>query len=358
MKKIAFCLRDMQLGGVESVLIRTLDDLTEPVFVNWFRKHKNIKRIVLYNWKCFGTKMPRFFLWRVIKHFGRDMYRWWCRTCCVKKKLQGFDVFIDYHDFGFASELKKISSAKKVAWFHSSLNVFIKRKFINKLKFYDKLVVLTDDCKNDLNSMYPKYQNKFVRIYNPIDVKNIRMQARAKCPVGGDYFCVVSRMSYDKDIKTVLDAFDLFWVKNKRAGLVFVGGGDKLSEFERYAGKLKSGKNILFVGTQKNPFVFINGAIANILSSYGEGLPTVLIEASVLGVLNISSDCKYGPREILLDGHGGMLFMPGDVKTLSKYMADVYSGKINKTKMINASSKALNRFDKKEIIKQIKSQIL
>ena len=26
MKKIAFCLRDMQLGGVESVLIRTLDN--------------------------------------------------------------------------------------------------------------------------------------------------------------------------------------------------------------------------------------------------------------------------------------------------------------------------------------------
>ena len=27
--KIAFCLRDMQLGGVESVLIRTLDKLQE-----------------------------------------------------------------------------------------------------------------------------------------------------------------------------------------------------------------------------------------------------------------------------------------------------------------------------------------
>ena len=62
--KVVFCLRDMQLGGVESVLVRTLEQLirrddldisfvsyvniTEPVYVDWFNAHPEIKTYVLY----------------------------------------------------------------------------------------------------------------------------------------------------------------------------------------------------------------------------------------------------------------------------------------------------------------------
>ena len=57
--KIAFCLRDMQVGGVESVLLRTLDELQKhknlelniityvdvktPIYKKYFSEHSNIK---------------------------------------------------------------------------------------------------------------------------------------------------------------------------------------------------------------------------------------------------------------------------------------------------------------------------
>jgi len=190
-----------------------------------------------------------------------------------------------------------------------------------------------------------------------MDVLRIRDMATGGPIVDGNYFCCVSRMAYDKDIKIVLDAFDLFYKNHKNVKMVFVGGGDKLSVFQKYANKLKSAQNILFVGAQKNPYVYMAYAVANVLSSYGEGLPTVLLEAQVLNVLNISSNCKCGPREILMDGAAGMLFQPGDAVELAKCMADVYDKNVDIDAMRNMATRGLVRFDSDAIMAQIKSLI-
>ena len=60
-RRVAFCLRDMWLGGVESVLVRTLSelardknfditvvtyvDVAEPQWVDWFEHHPNINAL-------------------------------------------------------------------------------------------------------------------------------------------------------------------------------------------------------------------------------------------------------------------------------------------------------------------------
>lgn len=77
-------------------------------------------------------------------------------------------------------------------------------------------------------------------------------------------------------------------------------------------------KRIVFTGALNNPYGIMRGAIANILSSESEGLPTLLLESVALGVPCISSKCKNGPREILLNGRGGLLFETGDANALAK----------------------------------------
>ena len=101
----------------------------------------------------------------------------------------------------------------------------------------------------------------------------------------------------------------------------------------------------------------MKNAVANVLSSRGEGLPTVLIESAAVGTLNISSNCKCGPREILLAGRAGLLFEPGNAAQLAKCMCDVYNKKVNVKSMIKKSTDALNRFDAETIVGQIISLI-
>lgn len=373
--KVAFCLRDMQLGGVESVLIRTLDELSKnknidlsvityvdiktEIYKQCFQSHPEIKRYSLYPCAWLGTKLPHFFLTRIFVYVMRDIYRNFKRLFGVMNKFKDIDVFIDYHDFGFADELKKIKKAKKIAWFHSCGDVFIKRHFINKVKFYDNVVVLTDACMQELSNLYSQSKNKILRIYNPIDVEKIKNQANDKIDIKGKYFCCVSRLSGDKDIITLLDGFDKFWNVNKKPAvkLVVIGDGDKAEYYRNYAYSLSASKQIVFVGAKTNPYPYMKNAIAHILSSKGEGLPTVLIESMAVSTLNIASDCKYGPREILLNGKGGLLFNPGDVDQLSGCFTQVFYNEIDTKKMILESKKSLNRFDTKTVIKQIISLI-
>ncbi len=373
--KVAFCLRDMQLGGVESVLIRTLDELQknkdidisvityvkigEPVYVEYFKQRPNIKCEVLYPCSWLGTKLPHFFLWRLSVHLMRDIYRN-IKRMFVAKKLKDIDVFIDYHDFGFHNELKRINDAKKIAWFHSSWNVFESRGFIKYLKYYDNFVVLTDDFKNEFIKKYPDYQNKILRIYNPIDIEQIKEKSKEKCNnIDGDYFCAVARLTPDKDIETIIRAFDLFWQKNNKPDIkmVFVGDGNRADYYKSVANNLPAKKQFVFAGAQSNPFGIMKGAIAHILSSYGEGMGLVLIESMIVGTINISSDCKCGPREILLNGDAGLLFEPGNIEQLAKCMDDIYNKKIDIKQMITKATKSLNRFEADKIVEQIISLI-
>ena len=82
-----------------------------------------------------------------------------------------------------------------------------------------------------------------------------------------------------------------------------------------------------------------------VLSSKFEGLPNVLLESLVLKKFIISSDCRTGPKEILLDGKGGFLFNVGDYKMLEKRIKYFFLNKTKCQKMMINSYKSLKRFD-------------
>ena len=59
----------------------------------------------------------------------------------------------------------------------------------------------------------------------------------------------------------------------------------------------------------------------------------------------ISSDCDTGPKEILSNGKGGLLFRVGDYKTLAKRIIFFIKNKEKLKKKILFGYKDLKRFD-------------
>ena len=96
---------------------------------------------------------------------------------------------------------------------------------------------------------------------------------------------------------------------------------------------------------KKNPYPYIAQADIFILSSSFEGLPNVLLEALVLNKFIISSDCRTGPKEILVNGKGGDLFNVGDYKKLASLIIDFKKNKTKKLKKLKLSRKHLHRFN-------------
>ena len=70
-----------------------------------------------------------------------------------------------------------------------------------------------------------------------------------------------------------------------------------------------------------NPLKYIRKSKLFVLTSLYEGLGNVLIDAVNHDVPCISTSCKSGPQEILLDGKGGYILKNNNVTELSNTMS-------------------------------------
>ena len=157
----------------------------------------------------------------------------------------------------------------------------------------------------------------------------------------------VGRLVDQKDHLTLLKAIKLINSKCK-IELIIMGRGILKNSIKNFILENKLTKNIRLMNFNKNPFAYIKLADALVLSSKYEGLPNVLLEALTLGKPVISSSCPTGPKEILSNGKGGLLFKVGDYKALSKkilFMKNNFKECVKKTKY---AIKNLSRYNEKK----------
>ena len=72
----------------------------------------------------------------------------------------------------------------------------------------------------------------------------------------------------------------------------------------------------------------------------------------MLGIPVISTNCKSGPKEILLNGKGGELFNVGDYETLSKKISFFFNNKKTLKKKLIVARKNVARFNIKTVSKE------
>ena len=162
-------------------------------------------------------------------------------------------------------------------------------------------------------------------IYNPVvsdalvrDVDQPAGHAWLDNP-GPRVILAAGRLSKQKDFPTLLAAFARLRERCP-ARLIVLGKGRLRPELLVHTQQLGLSEHVDFPGFVQNPYAFMAKASLFVLSSRFEGLPTVLIEAMACGCPVVSTDCPFGPDEILEDGRWGELVPMGDAKALSEAM--------------------------------------
>ena len=346
--KIVFCIPELVIGGSEIALcemllalketnifdlsVITFNKITHPRYKYFFEEHG----ITVLDASKDETK-PKFL---------RNILR----LHKARKYFKQQDIIVDFK-YTYAYRFYRGIKKPKICWLHCGFNYFQKHLNAELLSKYDKVVCLSNNIINEIKENYPILQDKIVRIYNPINVERILNQSNEiMYSTDGRYFVAVQRLDpHEKDVETVIRAFNIFAESNKELKLYIVGGGSV--EYTDYLKGLCETDRIIFTGELKNPYSMIKNAEALILSSkmeVGEGLPLVLLESQALNTLCISSNVKSGPPEILLNGQAGLLFETSNPEDLANKLTAVCSDQVYVLKLVQYAKEQITRFSSKK----------
>jgi N-acetylgalactosamine-N,N'-diacetylbacillosaminyl-diphospho-undecaprenol 4-alpha-N-acetylgalactosaminyltransferase len=169
-------------------------------------------------------------------------------------------------------------------------------------------------------------------LYDPIDVAASEASARGAQP--SHAIVGVGRLVGLKRFADLIDAFAGIASNFPNLELRLVGDGPDQNRLESRAAAAGVSSRIRFLGRVADPAWALAGCTAFVSASETEGFGMAIVEAMAAGVPVISSDCAYGPREILAPATDpthllgpdselevaqyGILYPVGSVKTLEK----------------------------------------
>lgn len=356
MKKILFYTTFLtQGGGIEVVTVRYINKFIEngykvDLYIDYDMGEENIrekeidKRVkitylksekiskLIYKLRTLGKEKKIYNIFLYILILVSDFIVW--KKEIKKIGRENYDATISFFQF-LPSYITKVKGPKHMIFLHGSvkqyfegIRKYFKNSFFNKINKFDYICTVSEEMRVQLKEIFPNLTNKQVTVYNPIDFETIENKACERENLTSDeekllnspYICSVGRLDEgQKDFNTLINAYANLKIKNKISEkLVLVGAGPDREKLESLVKKLNLENEIIFLGKKSNPYIWMKNSKAFILSSKYEGLPTVLIEALILDVPSISSNCLTGPVEILENGKFGELFNIGNVKELEE----------------------------------------
>jgi glycosyltransferase involved in cell wall biosynthesis len=131
----------------------------------------------------------------------------------------------------------------------------------------------------------------------------------------------VGRLAPQKDFRMLIRAFARI-APDRDLNLVILGKGPDLDALKAEAKDLGIEARVFFPGFVGNPEAYMHRARVFALSSRNEGFPGALIEALEAGAAIVSTDCPFGPREILDEGRWGRLTAVGDARAFAEALAE------------------------------------
>jgi glycosyltransferase involved in cell wall biosynthesis len=190
----------------------------------------------------------------------------------------------------------------------------------------DGIVAVSQGAADDLAQFANLDRKSITVIYNPVVDDTELCRGEQLSPdqwwTGAHHrVLAVGTLKAIKDYNTLLLAFAKLR-KRVNARLLILGEGKCRSSLEAMVSQLELIGEVFMPGFVKDPSPYYLHADLHVLSSVGEGLPTVIIEALAAGTPVVSTDCPSGPREILSDGRFGHLVPVGDAAALAVAMAE------------------------------------
>lgn len=186
----------------------------------------------------------------------------------------------------------------------------------------DAVVVVSEGVARELRPVLGEGP-KLRMIHDPLDVERVASLARKEVShrwFGSDHQVIsaMGRLSPEKGYVSLVRAFAVVSRDRPAARLLLMGAGDQEGELVALAGTLGVAERVEILGFQQNPFAYLARSTCFVMSSSWEGFGMAIVEAMASGVAVLSTDCPYGPSEILADGVFGLMARVGSIEDLAQ----------------------------------------
>lgn len=192
----------------------------------------------------------------------------------------------------------------------------------------DGMIGVSDGVAEELKALAGK-RLPIASIPNPVDVERINalaaMPDRTLADFPHAFILTVGRLVPQKNTALLIDAFARI-ATSVDEHLVIIGAGPLESELQRRIAAYDLDSKVHMLGEIANPHPWYRRASAFVLCSDSEGYPNVLLEALVHGLPVISTDCQYGPSQILMRGKFGILVPVRDVEAMANAIRMILNG--------------------------------
>ncbi|MGG6269753.1 glycosyltransferase [Leptolyngbya sp. AN03gr2] len=347
MKRVAFLARDLQGGGLERIVLNLLTSLSEQgveldlvvaslegAFVD--RIPESVRVISLNVQINNSTKGSLKLLLPLIQYLRKERpialvsHLVFINSIVVlAKKLSGVRcqlVLVEHLPLfqNLSIDVPQSRTIKKIMqWFYPHADAVVSvgeamaTQLKTDLKLKDSIVHVIENPVID--------QSLYQRSLEPCDHPWFK-------PEQPPVFLAAGRFTAQKDFATLIDAFARVR-RTREARLVILGDGQLRAAHTQQIQALGIEADVDLPGFEPNPYPFMRQATVFVLSSRWEALPTVLIEAMGCGCQVISTDCPFGPKEILAEGKYGRLVPMQDAIALSVAMQESLDHPIPKTEL-------------------------
>lgn len=192
---------------------------------------------------------------------------------------------------------------------------------------YSKFVSVSKGIHNEITGETWFSSNNLKKhgryIYNP--TRKLENFETNPYKFDGKVILGVGRLCAQKDFSTLIEAHSLYSIIDPTCNLVIVGDGEDKKYLQSLAMNSNNPDRIHFWGYDSNIEKHYKNADVFVLSSIHEGFGLVLVEAMNSKLLTISTNCPYGPEEILDHGKFGKLVDIGDSQAICKAIHEVLS---------------------------------
>lgn len=343
-KKIGFVIGSLSSGGAERVISTLSNELIEKyeIVIITFEKsnpfyslHNKVR--VIHCKKIIHTPSSLFQSLKLNYQLLKGVYK--------IIKSEKIDIIIGFITSAniIATIAAKLNSTPCIISERNNPMIEEVPKFWIILRNYiyplaDKLILQTEGVKKFYVNKIKSH--KISILPNPIstDLSLLRNEDIVKEKI----ILTVGRLDANKCHDLIINAFKN--INSKDWKLVIVGTGPMENELKKLVKKHNVQDKVEILGKVKQIHEYYNKAGIFVFASRMEGFPNALLEAMYFGIPTISTDCNFGPSEIINDGENGYLIPIEDQNMLEKRLTNLIGDEKLRDKFSNNSKLTTKTF--------------